>query len=226
VSKEQNISPERILALRTKLDFTQEQFAKAVGVSRNYVSMLERGAKDVSENSSIGLLFRSMENADGGALHYANVEAESSMVREEPTGGSAGSYRFANKSHTYKIPVLGWAHAGQASNYDELPQSWQRMIPTDCRDAKAFAVSLEGDSMEPMFRDGDMLVLMPSQQIHNGCMAVVRLVSDGVLLRRVEIRGDRLRLVPINPRYEVDEVGMDEVSWVYPVWGRWTQFWK
>lgn len=126
-----------------------------------------------------------------------------------------------------RIGVIGWAHAGQAASYEEIPESWQRTIPTDCRDPNAFAVTLEGDSMEPMFRDGDLLVLMPSERIHNGCIAVVRLVTDGILLRRLEIRGKKIRLVPLNREsYEVEEIDCEQVSWAYPVWGRWSQVWK
>src|SRR5690606_26219856 len=125
-----------------------------------------------------------------------------------------------------RIGVIGWAHAGQAASYEEIPLDWQRTIPTDCRDPNAFAVTLEGDSMEPLFRDGDLIVLMPSERIHNGCIAVVRLASDGVLLRRLEVRGKHLRLVPLNHRYEVEEMPCDQISWAYPVWGKWTQVWK
>ena len=129
-----------------------------------------------------------------------------------------------------RIPVLGWAHAGQAASYEELPQDWVDWIPTDCRDEKAFAVRLEGDSMEGTgrhsFHEGDLLVLMPSERIHNGCLAVVRMACDGVLFRRIETRGDMMRLVPFNPRYEAENIPADKISWAYPVWGRWSQLWK
>lgn len=142
------------------------------------------------------------------------------------SGGNGKNLAFPNKDGCRRIGVIGWAHAGQAASYDEIPDSWKRMIPTDCRDPHAFAVTLEGDSMEPLFRDGDTLVLMPSERIYNGCIAVLRLASDGVLLRRLETRDQRLRLVPLNPRYEVEEMECDQISWAYPVWGSWTQVWK
>jgi SOS-response transcriptional repressor LexA len=222
--------PEKLLELRQSLGLTQEEFAARLGITSNYVSLLEKGKKQPSDAilrhvELIERLHRTGMNESRKSF-FGSDEGGATTPRDEPAGADVRSYRFANKSHPQGIPVLGWAHAGQTTGYEELPQSWQRRIPTDCRDPKAFGVTLEGDSMEPMFRDGDLLVLMPSQPIHNGCMAVVRLASDGVLLRRIEIRGERLKLVPMNPRYEVDEVGMDEVSWVYPVWGRWTQFWK
>lgn len=154
------------------------------------------------------------------------LDGDSPFVQPARGKGNGRNLPFPESDHSRRIGVIGWAHAGQAAGYEELPASWQRTIPTDCRDPNAFAVMLEGDSMEPVFRDGDLLVLMPSERIHNGCIAVVRLTSDGVLLRRIEVRGKRMRLVPLNPRYEVEEMDCEQVSWAYPVWGKWQQVWK
>lgn len=41
----------RIKAIRQALDLTQEQFASQVGLSRNYIGMIEIGQRDPSERS-------------------------------------------------------------------------------------------------------------------------------------------------------------------------------
>ena len=151
----------------------------------------------------------------------------STSVEPPPAGFRSIDGEF---SPMRRIPVLGWAHAGQAASYEEMSHDWVEWIPTDCRDPKAFGVRLEGDSMEgpgrQSFYEGDLLVLMPSERIHNGCLAVVRMECDGVLFRRVETRGDMVRLVPFNPRYEAESLPLDKISWAYPVWGRWSQLWR
>lgn len=125
-----------------------------------------------------------------------------------------------------RIPVIGWAHAGQASTYEEMAHDWRRYIASDCRDPKAFAVTLEGDSMEPYFREGDELILMPGEEAHSGCYAVCRFNDDGVVFRRIELMGDIIRLVPLNPRYEPCNYNRSEFSWIYPTWERRSQLWK
>jgi len=124
------------------------------------------------------------------------------------------------------IRVTSWAHAGEATNYEELPNSWQDQIPTECRDPKAFAVRLEGPSMEPKFSEGDLLILQPSEEAYSGCLAVCRFKSDGVVFRRVEFLPDAIRLIALNPAYPTDTYPREEFAWIYPVWGRWTQIWK
>lgn len=205
--------PEQVLNKLTELEIV-------LGIPNS--TLVESSSKNVGNPT-----FPPNEPAHGNSknLEFPPNEPAHGNVRNLTFPKNPQSCGFSDDT-TRRIPVIGWAHAGQAASYEEMPEDWQQMIPTDCRDPKAFAVMLEGDSMEPLFRDGDLLVLMPSQRIHNGCLAVIRLASDGVLLRRVEVREERLRLVPLNPRYEAEEMSGDQISWAYPVWGRWSQVWK
>lgn len=144
-------------------------------------------------------------------------------VKEEPLV-------YGNKGMDCKpcraIPAVGWAHAGEAASYEEMPFSWRNKIPTDCPDAKAFAVYLEGESMEPKFSDGDILIVQPTVEPHSGCYVVARFADDGVIFRRFEAIGKTIRLVPLNERYPATEHQPHEFSWIYPVWGRVTQIWR
>lgn len=124
------------------------------------------------------------------------------------------------------IPVAGWAHAGIAASYEELPLDWQHRVPTECRDPHAFAVVLEGESMEPKYSAGDLLILQPGSEAYSGCLAVCRFKDDGVVFRRVELLPEAVRLIALNPAYPTEAYPRDAFSWIYPLWGRWTQVWK
>lgn len=139
------------------------------------------------------------------------------MLREDPLPYRAGPRM---------IPVAGWAHAGEAESYEEIPKGWQERIPTDCIDPHAFAVSLEGDSMEPKFSDGDILIVQPSEQPYSGCYVVAKFINDGIIFRRMEMSGDEIVLQPLNDRWPVSKHAKDEFAWIYPVWGRITRIWK
>ncbi|BCU76006.1 hypothetical protein llg_43650 [Luteolibacter sp. LG18] len=115
------------------------------------------------------------------------------------------------------------AHAGEAQSYEELHCDPEDHVPTECRDEKAFAVRLEGDSMEPEYKERDLLILMPERRIYTNCLAVLKLANDGVVFRRIEIRGDTIRLIPLNRRYEPDVIEKKDVTWAYPVYGMWRQ---
>ena len=124
------------------------------------------------------------------------------------------------------IGVTGWAHAGEAESYEEIPEHWKGKIPTECRDPKAFAVILEGDSMEPKYSEGDLLVVQPTEQAHSGCLVVAKFVNGGVIFRRLEFIGKIVTLAAENVDYKPSQHSIEEFSWIYPVWGRWTQVWR
>lgn len=217
-----NISPQRFAQLREQCGLKQHELGNILGVTAKYIGMIERGEKPVDETSSLGLLFQVQEDAHKmGLIPNVPGRSESSMVCED-----IPPYRTRNRM----IPVVGWAHAGSAMAYDELPASWQHKIPTECQDTKAFAVELEGDSMEGCrglsFRQGDVLVVQPSEVPYSGCLVVARFVDDGIIFRQYEQRGPQIILAPLNERYQISTHTAEEFSWIYPVWGRWTQLWK
>lgn len=205
---------EALFTLRKSLGLTQTQMAAKLGLSMSYVHQLEAGKRTPSD--AVETLVRMLqEQLAAGLIEKSGNEG--SFSRATPP---------ASSSTNRTIPVIGWAHAGEAASYEELPPSWQNEIPTECQDVKAFAVSLEGDSMEPRFGDGDLLIVQPSEQAYSGCYVVARFVNDGVIFRRLEMSGNQISLVPLNDRYQVTTHAPDEFSWIYPVWGRWTQLWK
>lgn len=188
----------------------KDLLAQALGVSRSMLYHYEQGSpppptsvlqKLIQLEATLGLVSTDVEEA-------------------------AASFVDCSYEGMRRIPLLGWAHAGHAASYEELPFDDAKTVPTDCKDPKAFAVWLEGDSMENIFQDGDQLILMPSEQIYSGCFAVVRLATDGVVFRRIEFRRDALRLVPLNQRYAPDDYAENEISWAYPIYGSWRQIWK
>lgn len=125
-----------------------------------------------------------------------------------------------------EIPVLGWAHAGEIVDYDEIESAAAERVPTLCKDPQAFALDIEGGSMIPLVNDRDRVVVMPSTKPYNGCIVVARLKGDGVICRKIEVVGGRVRLVPANSQYSPSEHNEEDFDWVYPVFGTWSQLWR
>lgn len=115
------------------------------------------------------------------------------------------------------LPVISWAHAGDAASYEELPKHWQEYIPTTCQARDAFALVIEGDSMSPYCRDKDIAVVMPHEEPRNGCMVVAKLRNDGVVLRRYGRKDDSIRLTPENRIYPTRDYKPHDFHWIYPV---------
>lgn len=116
------------------------------------------------------------------------------------------------------VPVISWAHAGTATSYEELPTHWQERIPTLCKGKRAFGLTIEGDSMITQCQPGDIVTVDPDIEPRNGCLVVVKMKNDGVMLRRfTRLSEERVKLIAYNTLYPSTEHSLNEFHWIYPV---------
>lgn len=118
-----------------------------------------------------------------------------------------------------EIPLISWTHAGEAATYDAMPRHWQGKVHASSRDPRAFALTVEGDSMEPKFFAGDCVVLEPSSGPRNGKPVVAKYTNDEVQLRVYhKLPSGKIRLSryrpEIYPTIEHDPAGF---HWIFPV---------
>jgi SOS-response transcriptional repressor LexA len=218
--------PEKLLKLRKSLRLSQVALGSRLGLSSTYISALENGGREPSETVAnyVDLLLQAFDAGllvEGSPVKTKDDAGETpkniTKIKEDPL-----PYRVQGMR---KVPIVSWAHAGDAVSYEELPTHWQNSITTECRDPHAFAAILEGDSMRATqpgisFEPGDFIVAQPSEQAYSGCFAMAKFTNDGVIFRRFETTGEKVRLVPLNERYPVSEHTRDEFHWIYPVFAR------
>lgn len=81
--------------------------------------------------------------------------------------------------------------------------------PTDSKDPHAFYVRAHGDSMtgradeRRTIFDGDLLLVEPTQDLHDGDLAFCRHDDKGVTIKRFRRSKDKIHLIPLNDKYEV-----------------------
>lgn len=66
-----------------------------------------------------------------------------------------------------------------------------------------FAVRVNGDSMEPMFEDGQIIFVKKCDDcdIHSGQIVIADLNGDAYV-KKIDIQPDGVRLVSLNPKYK------------------------
>ena len=104
------------------------------------------------------------------------------------------------------VPLIGLAQAGSGGFFDEagLPSGdgWDAVdFPTNNHD-QIYALEIQGDSMEPLYRDGDRIIVSPTSSIRRGDRVVVRTL-EGEVLAKVLARqtAKLLELESINPQH-------------------------
>lgn len=63
------------------------------------------------------------------------------------------------------------------------------------------AFEVRGDSMEPVFENGEIVFVKKTQDIHNGQIIAVQ-VNEEAFIKKVYITNDHMRLVSLNKEYE------------------------
>jgi len=86
------------------------------------------------------------------------------------------------------IPLIGTAQAasGEPFTPDGLPVAgpgWEEMEFPDLAVEKVFGLAVDGNALEPLYRDGDVLIVCPGVNLRKGDRIVLR-TQDGELVAR------------------------------------------
>jgi phage repressor protein C with HTH and peptisase S24 domain len=85
-------------------------------------------------------------------------------------------------------------------------------------DPNAYALEISGDSMEPVFRDGDMVIVSPAAPIRRGDRVVVRTIGGEVMAKQLTRRSARrVELKSLNPVHPDYSFELSEVAWLHRI---------
>jgi phage repressor protein C with HTH and peptisase S24 domain len=121
-----------------------------------------------------------------------------------------------------RIPLLGLAQAGGNGFFDDagfpVGGSWDEVSLPEIGDPHAYALEISGDSMEPVFRDGDMVVISPAAPIRRGDRVVLRTAGGEVMAKQLARRSaKRIELKSLNPEHRDRSFDLMEVAWLHRV---------
>ena len=74
------------------------------------------------------------------------------------------------------------------------------MAESGCSELEPYALRVLGDSMEPEFPDGCIVIVDPGYIAKDGSFVIVEYAGD-VFFRRLAVEGERRFLEPLNPKY-------------------------
>src|ERR1700712_1065180 len=107
---------------------------------------------------------------------------------------------------TRRVPLIGFAQAGGEGYFDDggypVGGSWDEVSLPDISDPNAYALEISGESMEPVFRDGDLVIVSPSAPIRRGDRVVLRTMNGQVMAKQLARRSARrVELKSLNPEH-------------------------
>jgi phage repressor protein C with HTH and peptisase S24 domain len=121
-----------------------------------------------------------------------------------------------------RIPLIGMAQAGQAGFFDDggypVGAGWDDVELPQTGDANAYALAISGDSMEPVYRAGDAIIVSPAAPVRAGDRVVAR-IADGAVMAKLLARrtAGRVELKSLNPEYPDLKFAAADVLWMHRI---------
>lgn len=78
-----------------------------------------------------------------------------------------------------------------------------------CEDKEPYVLMVLGDSMEPEFQEGDVVVIEPGANYRDGSY-VIAYHNEEYIFRQLKVSKDRLYLMPLNPNYVTEQLSGPE----------------
>ncbi|MBK19201.1 MAG: DNA-binding protein [Rhodospirillaceae bacterium] len=132
----------------------------------------------------------------------------------------AGAGAGAGKAKRY--PLVGLAKAGDGGYFDDsgfpTGTGWAEIDGPDVGDDGAYALEITGDSMAPVFRPGDIVIVSPSSQVKRGDRVIVKTTEDEVMAKELIRHTKReIELKSVNDDHPDPIFRVSEIRWMHRI---------
>lgn len=202
-------------AKRKPLGLTQEKAGETLGMTQGAVGQYLNRRIPLGTNALLG--FSRILEVDpreiDPAFHFPVSRGHGHA--ESPAEYVPSDFKSVDLMQARPIPVINYAQAGCLREFfdDYAPGAGIEQVFVDAELAEAlskhaFGLSIRGDSMEPDFSEGDIVIIDPSVAPLPGDYVVARdASSQAATFKRYRARGndadgsERFELVPLNDDY-------------------------
>jgi phage repressor protein C with HTH and peptisase S24 domain len=219
-------------------------------VARAHLSQLPQAVKDQMARlkevfDSAEEMMRSLLAASGGKEGRAPASPEGGEAKKAAVPATVdldalhrsgllhhlavwGADRVDARDKTVRpIPVINKVAAGYPREFTDLGYpvgiaDEYVTVPAELSDPNAFAVRVVGDSMEPKYHEGDIVIFSPAAKVQSGDDCFVRFAmaggpSDGeTTFKRVFFDADdQIRLQPLNERHAPTFVKPSQIAGIF-----------
>jgi phage repressor protein C with HTH and peptisase S24 domain len=120
---------------------------------------------------------------------------------------------------TQAVPLIGFAEAGDGGYFDDggfpVGRGWDEIAFPAVNDEHTYALEISGDSMNPLYRDGDVIVVSPAAPIRRGDRVVVKTKNDEVMVKELKRRTSKsIELRSLNPEHKERTLAVKDVLWI------------
>ena len=136
----------------------------------------------------------------------ASVEAFVSLIGE--SNGTAQA-----------LPLIGFAEAGTGGYFDDggfpVGKGWDEIAFPAVTDEHAYALEISGESMQPTYRDGDVIIVSPAAPVRRGDRVVVKTKNGEVMVKELKRQtAKQVELKSLNADHPERTLPLEDVVWI------------
>lgn len=196
-------------ALAAKNDLSASALARKAGLDPTTFNRSKRRGTDGRPRWPSTESIAKVMNATGSSLNE--------FVRLLETIGPRAP---ETKSQTIaQAPLVGFAQAGKGGFYEDagfpVGHGWEQVDYPANNPGTSLALQVSGDSMLPLYRDGDTIIIAPDALVRRGDRVVVRTLDGEVMAKVLHRMGeDTVTLTSLNPDHADIVLDRSAVDWV------------
>lgn len=169
-------------------------------------------------------IFNRSKRVQAGKPRWPNTESLSRIL--DATGASITSFAtLIAPGHespprgSRPIPVIGFAQAGAQGFFDDagfpVGGGWDTVNFPDVDDENAYALEIAGDSMLPVFREGDRIIVSPQADVRRGDRVVVKTRDGEVMVKQLQRQtASQIELASFNPEFPLRIIPLADLQWI------------
>src|SRR6202521_4335758 len=157
-----------------------------------------------------------------GRPRWPSTESVAKVL--EATGAGIDEFASLLNAKTAKaaprpVPLIGFAEAGDGGYFDDggfpVGSGWDEIPFPSVDDEHAYALEVSGNSMEPLYRDGDILVISPAARLRKGDRVVIKTKDGEILAKELKRKSEEVvELRSLNPAHKARSMRVVDVDWI------------
>ena len=183
---------------RTEHDITMDEFAAKSGLSKRYISMLEKNENPRTKlpitptTKTLSAVAQAMQISVSVLMERLHEDKDADILDMLPV------------EDTVMIPVVGMVRAGYgglAFECDMGAETVGKRTLAGYNKQDFFYLQVKGDSMEPRLFEGDLVLVRRQSSVDSGSYAVVTIDEEEGVVKIVEYDNNSISLISQNHNY-------------------------
>lgn len=207
---------EKLKSIRLEKNMSQDEFAALLGTSKQVISRYENNLR--TPKITVACKYASILNIPTNYLLDDSIPSNPSLSGDISVGDERTKYQYIptqgarlnadySTDEMVQFPVIGEIAAGFDSSIFEEDTGDYVSIPRSALSGRPasdyFVLRVKGNSMYPMYLEGDKVLILKTPSVDSGSVAVIQYNGDEASLKKVAyVQGeDWFDMIPINPEY-------------------------